>query len=91
MEVKGEETSVERGEGEIPEGSVCNVKNRNPRISASAMLATQFLFAVVLEITCKTNIYQHQIPLSLMSLIVFLFSKSLNVSYVVNTIASKLR
>ena len=56
MEVKGEKTSVEGGGGEIPEGSVCNVKNRNPRISASAMAATQFLFAVVLEITCKTNI-----------------------------------
>ena len=45
-------------EGRVPEGRVCNVKNRNPRISASAMLETQFLFAVVLEITCnkkKTN------------------------------------
>ena len=38
-------------EGRLPEGRVCNVKNRNPRISASAMLETQFLFAVVLEIT----------------------------------------
>ena len=40
-------------EGRVPEGRVCNVKNRNPRISASAMLETQFLFAVVLEITCN--------------------------------------
>ena len=40
-------------EGRVPEGSVCNVKNRNPRISASAMLVTQFLLPVVLEITCN--------------------------------------
>lgn len=51
---------MEGGEGRIPEGSVCNVKNRNPRISESAMLETQVLFAVVLEITCnKTKSGRH--------------------------------
>ena len=41
-----------RNPGTIPEGSVCSVRNRNPRISESAIFETQFLFPVVLEITC---------------------------------------
>ena len=32
--------------------SVCSVRKRNPRISESAIFETQFLFPVVLEITC---------------------------------------
>ena len=36
----------------VPEGSVCSVRKRNPRISESAIFETQFLFPVVLEITC---------------------------------------
>ena len=41
-----------RNPGTIPEGSVCSVRKRNPRISESAIFETQFLFPVVLEITC---------------------------------------
>ena len=41
-----------RNLGTIPEGSVCSVRKRNPRISESAIFETQFLFPVVLEITC---------------------------------------
>ena len=41
--VGGNKTTVE---GRVPEGSVCSVKNRNPRISTSAMLVTQFLLSV---------------------------------------------
>ena len=38
-----------------PDGSVCSVRNKNPRMSESAILVTQFLFAVVLEMTCNTT------------------------------------
>jgi len=34
-----------------PDGSVCSVRNKKPRMSESAILVTQFLFAVVLEMT----------------------------------------
>lgn len=37
-----------------PDGSVCSVRKRKPRMSDSAILVTQFLFAVVLEMTCNT-------------------------------------
>lgn len=37
-----------------PDGSVCSVRNKKPRMSESAILVTQFLFAVVLEMTCNT-------------------------------------
>lgn len=36
-----------------PDGSVCSVRNKKPRMSESAILVTQFLFAVVLEMTCN--------------------------------------
>ena len=39
-----------------PDGSVCSVRNKKPRMSESAILVTQFLFAVVLEMTCNTVI-----------------------------------
>ena len=38
-----------------PDGSVCSVRNKKPRMSESAMLVTQFLFAVVLEMTCNSD------------------------------------
>ena len=37
-----------------PDGSVCSVRNKKPRMSESAILVTQFLFAVVLEMTYNT-------------------------------------
>ena len=39
---------------DLPDGSVCSVRNKKPRMSESAILVTQFLFAVVLEMTCNT-------------------------------------
>lgn len=38
-----------------PDGSVCSVRNKKPRMSESAILVTQFLFAVVLEMTCNSD------------------------------------
>ena len=52
-----------RNPGTIPEGSVCSVRNRNPRISESAIFETQFLFPVVLEITChRTETLMNALP-----------------------------
>ena len=48
---------------EVPEGSVCSVRKRNPRISESAIFETQFLFPVVLEITChRTETLMNALP-----------------------------
>ena len=52
-----------RNPGTIPEGSVCSVRKRNPRISESAIFETQFLFPVVLEITCHwTETLMNDLP-----------------------------
>ena len=59
----------------VPEGSVCSVRKRNPRISESAIFETQFLFPVVLEITChRTETLMNSLPCHQQNQLVAIFT-----------------